>query len=109
MFTTVELSHVSMWISNTHQTLISIKLLLIFFRFYIHAITSIKWQTWRRHDAETYPALLALCEESTRSPEDSPDKGPAMQSFDIFFAVIQNQLSNKTLDLLAFWDTMTSQ
>ena len=47
--------------------------------------------TWRRHQMETFSALLALCVGNSPVPGEFPTQRPETRSFDIFFDLRLNK------------------
>ena len=51
--------------------------------------------SWWRHQMETFCALLALCEGNQPITRGFPSQMPVIRSFDVFFDLRLNKLSNK--------------
>ena len=47
-------------------------------------------QTWRRHQMEAFPALLAICAGNSPAPGEFPAQRPVTRSFDVFFDLHPN-------------------
>ena len=58
---------------------------------------TLQWKTWRRHQMETFSALLAFVRGIHRSPVNSLSQSPVMRSFDVFFDLrLNKQLSKQS-------------
>ena len=60
--------------------------LILMWHLWIHPIF-----TWRRHQMETFSALLALCAGNSPVTGEFPSQRPVTQSFEIFFDVRLNK------------------
>ena len=70
---------------------VSVDQFLIFFR-----ITSLAlWQSWWRHQMETFYALLALCVGNSPVAGEFPSQRPVTRSFDVFFGLRLNKRLSK--------------
>ena len=49
-------------------------------------VTNEQW-TWRRHQLETFAAILAICAGNLPVTGEVPTQRPVTQSFDVFFAL----------------------
>ena len=49
------------------------------------------WETWRRHQRETFSALLTICEGNSPVPAQRP----VTRSFDVFFDLRLNKRLSK--------------
>ena len=50
---------------------------------------------WRRHQMETFSALLAICAGNSPVPDEFPAQRPVTRSFDVFFDLRPNKLLRK--------------
>ena len=53
------------------------------------------YRSWRRHEIETFSALLAICAGNPPVPGEFPAQRPVTQSFDIFFDLRLNKRLSK--------------
>ena len=51
--------------------------------------------TWRRHQMETFSALLAICAGNSPVPGEVPAQRPVTRSFDVFFDLRPNKRLSK--------------
>ena len=49
------------------------------------AVLHTSCSTWRRHQMETFSALLAICAGNSPVPGEFPTQRPVMRSFDVYF------------------------
>ena len=55
----------------------------------------IKHNAWRRHQMETFSALLAICAGNSPVPGEFPTQRPVTRSFDVFFDLRLNKRLSK--------------
>ena len=53
------------------------------------------WQSWWRHQMETFSVLLAICAGNSPVPGEFPSQRPVTQSFDVFFDLCLNKRLSK--------------
>ena len=53
------------------------------------------WNSWWRHQMETFSALLAICAGNSPVPGEFPTQRPVMRSFDVFFDLRLNKRLSK--------------
>ena len=53
--------------------------------------------SWRRHQMETFSALLAICAGNSPVPGEFPTQRPVTRSFDVFFDLRLNKRLSKQL------------
>ena len=63
--------------------------------------------TWRRHQMETFSALLAICAENSPVPGEFTAQRPVTRSFDVFFDLRLNKLLSK--QAWGWWFEMLSR
>ena len=55
----------------------------------------VAWWPWRRHQMETFSALLAICAGNSPVPGEFPAQRPVTRSFDVFFDLRLNKRLSK--------------
>ena len=53
------------------------------------------WLAWRRHQMETFSALLAICAENSPVPGEFSTQRPVTRSFDVYFDMRPNKRLSK--------------
>ena len=53
------------------------------------------WNTWWRHQMETFSALLAICAGNSPVPGEFPTQRPVTRSFDVYFDLRPNKWLSK--------------
>ena len=54
-----------------------------------------EWNTWWRHQMETFSALMAICAGNSPVPGEFPAQRPVTRSFDVFFDLRPNKRLSK--------------
>ena len=66
---------------------------------YWTAVWNTKWlqlfESWWRHEMETFSALMAICARNSPVPGDFPAQRPMTRSFDVFFDLRLSKLLSK--------------
>ena len=61
----------------------------------IHHVYWVLYQTWWRHQMETFSALLAICAGNSPVPGEFPTQRPVTRSFDVYFDLRPNKRLSK--------------